>query len=134
MPRARASAEITLKNAEAYRNALIAQSAGKAESFSLQEKAFKKAEELNRTRMILETLEDALAGVPKYIVDSREKGAKSDIWFSMPSLSQRLSTPRGLRKVEPKPDEEKGRMRIADEDDLIDALLRFQQERTGEMK
>lgn len=134
LPRARASAETTINNAEAYRNALVAQSMGKVGAFTRQEKAFRNAQDLTQTRLLLETLEEALAGIPKYIVGPSEEGEKPDIWFYMPSLARGLSTAGMLRKREPAQGAEKGKMRITDEDDLIDALLRFQQERTGEEK
>ena len=97
----------------------------------MQERAFRKAENLSTTRILLEILEEALADIPKYIVSPGRGEEKSDIWFNMPSLGQGASSGGGLRKIVPGQDSEKGKMKITDEDDLIDALLRFQQEQGG---
>jgi membrane protease subunit HflK len=134
LPRARAEAATTLNDAEAYRTALVAQSKGQTQAFMLRTQAFMKAPDLNQTRLVLETLEGAIADIPKYIVAPCEAGREPDIWLSMPSFARDASTESGLRRVQPRPGGGQGRMRITDEEDLLDALERFQQERMGEGK
>ncbi len=134
LPRARASAATTLNDAEAYRNALTAQSVGKAQSFLLQLEAYRKAEDLTRKRMLLETVEETLSSIPKYIIDPGDGDEKPDLWLSMPPFAQQ-SPPDRRGQIE---QQHKLRIRekskISSEEDLIDALSRFQQERTGAEK
>ncbi len=132
LPSARALAATTKNDAEAYRNAVIAQSVGKANAFSLQTEAYLKGKELNQMRLLLETLEEALSSVPKYVVGPNKGGEKPDLWFYMPPLSEESPASGRLRKIEPGQVQDKGKSRISSEEDLIDALLRFQQNRTGE--
>jgi len=131
LPRARASAATALNDAEAYRNALMAQSAGDARSFVLQQEAYGKAEDLTRTRMMLETVEEVLAGVPKYIISPGGDGERPDMWFSMPPFARTISPNVGAQIRQPNKLRVREGFRISSEEDLIDALSRFQQERTG---
>ena len=131
LPHARASAATALNDAEAYRNALTAQSAGKAQSFVLQHEAYRKAEDLTRKRMLLETVEETLSSIPKYIIDLGDGDKKHDLWFSVPPFVQ-IPSPGSEARVE---EQQKLRavrktFRINEEEDLIDAVTRFQQERT----
>ena len=134
LPRARASAMTAVNDAQAYRTAIIAQSIGKAQSFSLQEKAYSEAPDLTRTRMLLETLEEALASIPKYIVGPGEGSEKPDLWFHMPSLARGSSAPGTVLETGPEKAQDNGELAITDEGDLMDALVRFQRGRRGDAK
>lgn len=134
LPQARALAATTVNDAEAYRNALIAQSAGKAQAFALQQQAYAKSERVTRTRMILETVEDSLANVPKYIINPDNGAQRPDLWLSLPPFVQ-ISIPKDATQTK-QADKLRVRekFRINSEEDLIDALERFQQKRTGTEK
>jgi len=134
LPRARASAATALNDAEAYRNALIAQSAGKARSFSLQQAAYHKAEGLTRTRMLLEAVEESLSDVPKYIIGLNDGDESPDLWLSMPPFAQTPLSGGRAQVEQPNRLRVREKFRINSEEDLMDALSRFQQERTGARK
>jgi len=133
IPRARATGATVLNDAEAYRNALIAQSTGEAESFSLQERAYRNARDLTRTRMLLETVEETISDVPKFIVAPTEGDETLDLWLSMPSLDRVVSSEPDLGGLEANQGGGgETRFGISSDQDLMDALLQFQQGRTGE--
>ncbi|RJP64980.1 MAG: FtsH protease activity modulator HflK [Candidatus Abyssobacteria bacterium SURF_17] len=128
LPRARGEAATALSTAQAYRHAAIAQSVGKTQSFILQERVFSQARELTETRMVLETVEETLSDIPKYVIDSGN-GEKPDLWFYLSPAAGSASG--GSREVEPTQVHEKGKTRISSEEDLIDAILRFHQGQEG---
>jgi membrane protease subunit HflK len=134
LPRARASATTTVNDARAYRNAIIAQSIGRAQSFSLQEKAYSKAPDLTRTRMLLEALEEALASVPKYVVGPGKDSETPDLWFHMPSLARGSSAPGTALETGTNKAQDSQELTITDEGDLMDALVRFQRGQRGNTK
>ncbi len=135
LPLARARAVTTVKEAEAYRNAMVAQSTGKATAFLLHEQAYRKAPALTQTRMLLETVEDSLSEVPKYIVGRNKTDRKPELWLSAPPLEQMLSGySDSSRRRSMQQEQTQTKRRISSEEDLIEALLRFQQEQREEGK
>lgn len=84
IPRARGTAAETVLEAEAYKNTAVTRSTGAAQSFTLQRKAFEKTRDITQTRMVLETMEEALSDVKKIIVQPSEKGKKPDLWLNVP--------------------------------------------------
>ncbi len=132
LPRARATADTALNDAKAYRNVLIAQSTGSAKSFSAREKAYRKAKDLTHTRMLLETVEQTLPGIPKYIVATSEGHDKPDLWLHTPLLNGTVSAGSDLRETELNQARDETELRVSPDEDLVGALLRFQEGRIGE--
>jgi hypothetical protein len=85
--------------------------------------------------MVLETVEDALANTPKYVVTPNGDGANPDLWFSMPPFAQ-VQFPGSQTPTEPENLEGGQRdvlkkFSIKGEEDMIDAITRYHQERAG---
>lgn len=70
IPRARGDAEQILQNAEAYKQEVIASSQGHASRFLAVYNEYKKAKDVTRQRIYLETMEDILKDMNKILVDS----------------------------------------------------------------
>lgn len=70
IPKARGAAARQIEEANAYKSALIAKAQGEAARFSALLTEYKKAPEVTRKRLYLETVESVLANSSKVIVDS----------------------------------------------------------------
>ncbi|MEZ5534113.1 MAG: FtsH protease activity modulator HflK [Thiolinea sp.] len=70
VPEARGQAARRLEEANAYRDRVIAQAEGDASRFSQLVAEYRKAPEVTRERLYLETMETVLAGTRKVLVDS----------------------------------------------------------------
>lgn len=81
VPKARGQAAQITQAAEAYREQIVAQAEGEAKRFVLIYDEYKKAKEVTRHRMYLETMEDVLGGINKVIVD---KGGSSGVLPYLP--------------------------------------------------
>jgi len=75
IPEARGEALKIVMEAEAYATEIVNRAEGNAKKFSLLLEAYKKSEEITRTRIYLEAMQEILekAG-KKYIIDSEERG------------------------------------------------------------
>jgi membrane protease subunit HflK len=71
IPEAHGEAERILQAARAYREQTVAEATGQAARFLKVYEEYKKAPEVTRKRMYLETMERVLAGTDKIIVDSK---------------------------------------------------------------
>ncbi len=71
VPEARGQAERILQAAEAYREQVIAEATGQAARFTKVYQEYKKAPDVTRRRMFLETMERVLGGTDKIILDSK---------------------------------------------------------------
>lgn len=69
LPRARAEASEVLQAAIGYRDSKIAEARGEAERFLAVLAEYRKAPEITRKRMYLETMEEVLPGVEKVIIE-----------------------------------------------------------------
>lgn len=74
VPRARGEAQKVLQDAQAYRDQVIADSTGQADRFVQILREYRKAPQVTRERMYLETMERVLNRTDKLILDS-ESGA-----------------------------------------------------------
>jgi membrane protease subunit HflK len=70
IPRAEGQAQQVLQNAEAYREQVIANSTGEAARFTSILDEYRKAPQVTRERMYLETMERVLGNTDKVILDS----------------------------------------------------------------
>ena len=71
VPEARGEAERILQSARAYREQTVAEATGQAARFLKVFEQYKKAPEVTRERMYLETMERVLGGTDKIILDSK---------------------------------------------------------------
>jgi len=71
IPEARGEAERILQAARAYREQVVAEATGQTARFLKVYEEYKKAPEVTRTRMYLETMERVLGGTDKIILDSK---------------------------------------------------------------
>ena len=68
IPKARGKAESIIREAEAYKEERIKRSQGDTEKFLAILKEYEKAKEVTRKRLYLETMEEILPGMKKFIV------------------------------------------------------------------
>ena len=74
IPRTRGQAAQMVKEAEAWAEARVTKSEGDAENFIRILKEYQRAKNVTRKRLLLETMEEILPGVRKYILKSDGKG------------------------------------------------------------
>jgi membrane protease subunit HflK len=74
VPDARGRAIAIVQAAEAYKEQTVAEALGNASRFTSIYEQYKKAPEITRERMFLETMERVLAGTDKIILDSKSGG------------------------------------------------------------
>jgi modulator of FtsH protease HflK len=93
VPEARGRAAQIQQSAEAYREQIVAEAKGAASRFTKILDEYKKAPEVTRRRMYLETMERVLAGVNKIIIDPN--AAKSGIvpYLPLNDLNARRAAP-----------------------------------------
>jgi len=70
VPEARGRAAKTIQDAEAYREQTVAEAKGQVARFNQIYEQYKKAPEVTRERMYLETMERVLGGIDKFILGS----------------------------------------------------------------
>jgi len=71
VPEARGKAQQILQDAQGYREQAVAESKGRTERFLKVYEEYKKAPDVTRRRMYLETLERVLGGLDKIIIDEK---------------------------------------------------------------
>ncbi|MDQ6976866.1 MAG: FtsH protease activity modulator HflK, partial [Ghiorsea sp.] len=71
IPNARGEAKKMILEAEAYAKEVEDRAIGEADRFNSLYQAYKKAPEVTRKRLYLETMEEVLAGADKVIIDSK---------------------------------------------------------------
>jgi membrane protease subunit HflK len=71
VPEARGEAERVLQAAEGYKQQTVAEATGQAARFLKIYDEYKKAPDVTRRRMFLETMERVLGGTDKIILDSK---------------------------------------------------------------
>jgi len=75
IPRARGEAAEQIQQAEAFRQRRIKEAEGDADRFTRMLTEYRQAKDVTRTRLYLETMEEILPRMDKYIVDSDETGS-----------------------------------------------------------
>lgn len=71
LPKARGEAIQLIQKAEAYRDSKVAQASGEAQRFNAVLEAYRSGEDVTRTRIYLETMEDVLNNSQKIIMDAK---------------------------------------------------------------
>ena len=74
IPKARGEAEAMIRDAEGFREARIKRSEGDAKKFTTILKEYRKAKNITRKRLYLETMEKVLPGIEKIIVPDKDSG------------------------------------------------------------
>ena len=69
IPKARGKAESMLRDAEAYKQERIKRAEGDAEKFLSVLREYVKAKDVTRKRLYLETMEEILPGIKKFVID-----------------------------------------------------------------
>jgi membrane protease subunit HflK len=82
-----------LQDAEAYRSQTVADATGQASRFSQIYEQYKKAPDLTRQRMYLETMERVLGGTDKTIIDTQSSGPGVVPYLPLSNLPQDRSAP-----------------------------------------
>jgi modulator of FtsH protease HflK len=86
IPQARGQAAHIVQDAEAYRQQVIAESSGQAKRFLSVYEQYRKAPEVTRKRMYLETMSQVFARANKVIVDDSAKGVVP--YFQLPNMQR----------------------------------------------
>ena len=79
IPAARGQSAQLIQAAEAYRDTVVADAEGQAARFNSVYEEYRKAPEVTRQRMYLETLERVYGGMDKIIIDQNESGSNSGV-------------------------------------------------------
>ena len=100
IPQARGDAAHIVQDAEAYRQQAIAEASGESKRFLSVYQEYKKAPEVTRRRMYLETMTQVLTPMNKIIVDDAAKGVVP--YFQLPPLQKTLpAQPQGQPQAQP---------------------------------
>jgi modulator of FtsH protease HflK len=97
IPQARGKAAHIVQDAEAYRQQAIANATGEAKRFLVVLAEYRKAPEVTRRRMYLETMTSVLGPMNKIIVDDSAKGVIP--YFQLPNMLK----PQGQAGQKPSP-------------------------------
>lgn len=104
IPKARGEAVRLVRQAEGYRAEKIANATGEAGRFVSRLAEYRKAPDVTRTRLYLETVEKVLPGVPKFLVSPGVGNGALDLWFgsaAFPPTAAGLGPSAGLRSLAP---------------------------------
>jgi membrane protease subunit HflK len=93
VPEARGKAAAIVQEAEGYRLQTVAEAQGQAARFTQIYDQYKKAPEVTRERMYLETMERVLGGADKVIVDEGAGGSGVVSYLPLPQLGTRTAAP-----------------------------------------
>jgi membrane protease subunit HflK len=93
VPEARGRAAQITQSAEAYREQTVAEATGQASRFSKVYDEYKKAPDVTRQRLYLETMERVFGGTDKVIVEPGPGGQSVVPYLPLPELRTRPSTP-----------------------------------------
>jgi len=97
LPKARGRAVSQLEAARAYRDRVIAEADGRSNRFAAVAAEYRRAPEVTRQRLYLETMEEVLGQTPKVIVDT--EGTGNLMYLPLDKLMEQRS--RGTVTVEP---------------------------------
>jgi membrane protease subunit HflK len=87
VPEARGAAARIVQEAEAYREQTVAEASGQAARFNQIYAQYRKAPELTRQRLYLETMERVLGGADKVVLDEQGGGAAVTPYVPLPAFS-----------------------------------------------
>lgn len=88
VPRARGEAEQVIQNAEGYKQKVIAEAQGEAQRFTSVYSQYVTAKDVTRKRMYLETMEEILDGMNKFVLDNKSSSSVVP-YLALPELEKR---------------------------------------------
>ncbi|MCC7260243.1 MAG: FtsH protease activity modulator HflK [Alphaproteobacteria bacterium] len=88
LPKARGQAEQVLQDADAYKQQVVAHAQGEAARFMSVYEEYKKAKDVTRKRMYIDTMENILGGMDKIIIDQKS-GNGVVPYLPLPELKKR---------------------------------------------
>jgi len=91
VPEARGRAAQLLQSAEAYREQTVAEATGQTARFNKVYEEYKKAPDVTRKRLYLETMERVFGGTDKILLDSAGQGSGVVPYLPLPELRSRPS-------------------------------------------
>jgi membrane protease subunit HflK len=98
VPEARGRAAKITQDAEAYREQTVADATGQASRFVQIYDQYKKAPDITRERMYLETMERVLGGTDKTIIDTGPQGGPGVVpYLPLNSLTETPEAPAGAK-------------------------------------
>jgi membrane protease subunit HflK len=90
IPEARGRSAKIIQDAEAYRQQTVAEATGQASRFSQVYEQYKKAPDVTRQRIYLETMERVLGGTDKTVIDTGPQGGPGVVpYLPLPGLTPR---------------------------------------------
>jgi membrane protease subunit HflK len=93
VPEARGQATRVVQQAEGYREQVVAEATGQASRFSQIYDAYRRAPDVIRQRMFLETMERVLGGADKVLIDQSAQGGQGVVPFLPLNDLQRRPSP-----------------------------------------
>jgi membrane protease subunit HflK len=93
VPEARGRAAQVKQSAEAYREQTVAEAKGQTSRYNQIYEEYKKAPDVTRQRLYLETMERVFGGTDKIILDSGGQGGGVVPYLPLPELRSRPATP-----------------------------------------
>jgi membrane protease subunit HflK len=99
LPKARGRAVSQVEAARAYRDRVVAEADGRSTRFAALAEEYRRAPEVTRQRLYLETMEEVLGSVPKVIVDT--EGTGNLLYLPLDKLLEQRGMSRGTVTVEP---------------------------------
>ncbi|ARN80055.1 FtsH protease activity modulator HflK [Methylocystis bryophila] len=87
VPEARGAAARIVQEAEAYREQVVAEARGQASRFEQIYEQYKRAPELTRERLYLETMERVLGGAEKVVLDEQGSGSGVMPYVPLPAFA-----------------------------------------------
>ena len=113
IPEARGKVSQILNEAEAYRAEKTRRATGDADRFKQILSEYQKAKEVTRKRLYLETMEEILPGIQKFILDQQKSGVLPILPLGrgvgralFGSQETRVESVEGIRQTEPKTEKE----------------------------
>lgn len=101
VPRARGQAQKIEQDAEAYRQQVVAQAQGDAQRFISVYDAFKKAPDVTRKRLYLETMEEILRDSNKYVIEKGTTGSGVVPYLPLASMPAHPAAPAAPAPAQP---------------------------------
>ena len=99
LPKARGRAVSQLEAARAYRDRVVAEADGRSTRFAALAEEYRRAPEVTRQRLYLETMEEVLGSVPKVLVDTQ--GTGNLLYLPLDKLLEQRGMSRGTVTIEP---------------------------------
>jgi len=100
IPEARGEASRTVQQSEAYREQAVADATGQASRFSQVYDEYRKAPEIIRERIFIETMERVLGGMDKIILDQNGAGQSVVPYLPLSELQRRPAPPAAGQQVQ----------------------------------